>query len=83
MRHSAAARPGPRARVIRSVTDRPGHDFRYGIDPSLSETALARTAPYALAASLARTIGGYLANRTWWQQVCAERYAGQTLRPAA
>jgi dTDP-glucose 4,6-dehydratase (EC 4.2.1.46) len=31
---------GPRTRLIRFVTDRPGHDFRYEIDPTTSESAL-------------------------------------------
>ena len=33
-------RAGPRERLIRFVTDRPGHDFRYEIDPSRCEQAL-------------------------------------------
>ena len=37
---------GPRERLIRFVTDRPGHDFRYEIDPSRSEAALGWTAPH-------------------------------------
>jgi dTDP-glucose 4,6-dehydratase len=32
---------GPRERLIRFVTDRPGHDFRYEIDPARAEAALA------------------------------------------
>ena len=31
---------GPRERLIRFVTDRPGHDFRYEIDPARTEAAL-------------------------------------------
>src|SRR5579872_703888 len=31
---------GPRTRLIKFVTDRPGHDFRYEIDPSRTEAAL-------------------------------------------
>ncbi len=37
---------GPRERLIRFVTDRPGHDFRYEIDPSRAEAALGWQAPH-------------------------------------
>ena len=74
---------GPRERLIHFVTDRPGHDFRYEIDPSRTETALGWTAPHDFEAGLARTIDWYLANRDWWQAVRAGRYAGQRLGTAA
>ena len=31
---------GPRERLITYVADRPGHDFRYEIDPAAAEAAL-------------------------------------------
>ena len=70
---------GPRARLIHFVTDRPGHDFRYEIDPARTEAALGWTAPHDFEAGLARTIDWYLANRAWWEGVRAGRYAGQRL----
>ena len=70
---------GFRHRLIRFVTDRPGHDFRYEIDPSRTESALNWTAPHDFETGLARTIEWYLANRTWWEGVRAQRYAGQRL----
>ncbi|MBW4092100.1 MAG: dTDP-glucose 4,6-dehydratase [Proteobacteria bacterium] len=70
---------GPRARLIHFVTDRPGHDFRYEIDPSRTEAALGWTAPHDFETGLARTIDWYLANRAWWEGVRAGRYAGQRL----
>jgi dTDP-glucose 4,6-dehydratase len=70
---------GPRERLIRFVADRPGHDFRYEIDPSRSEAALDWRAPHDFAAGLDRTIDWYLANRTWWEGVRARRYAGHRL----
>jgi len=73
---------GPRERLIRFVTDRPGHDFRYEIDPTRSEAALDWTAPHDFAAGLAKTVGWYIANRTWWQEVRAGRYAGERLGAA-
>lgn len=70
---------GPRERLIRFVTDRPGHDFRYEIDPSRTEAALSWRAPHDFESGLARTIDWYLANKPWWQGVRAGRYAGERL----
>jgi len=84
--HLDAVRPDPagkRERLIRFVTDRPGHDFRYEIDPTRTEAALDWKAPHDFEAGLARTIDWYLANTAWWQGVRAARYAGQRLGTAA
>ncbi len=74
---------GPRERLIQFVTDRPGHDFRYEIDPSRTEAALAWRAPHDFEAGLARTVDWYLAHRPWWEGVRAGRYSGQRLGVAA
>jgi dTDP-glucose 4,6-dehydratase len=74
---------GPHERLIRFVTDRPGHDFRYEINPSRTEAVLAWTAPHDFEQGLARTVDWYLDNRDWWQAVRARRYAGQRLGTAA
>jgi dTDP-glucose 4,6-dehydratase len=74
---------GARERLIRYVTDRPGHDFRYEIDPSRTEAALNWKAPHDFETGIARTIDWYLANRPWWEAVRAARYAGQRLGTAA
>ena len=66
---------GPRERLIRFVTDRPGHDFRYEIDPSAAEAALGWKAPHDFETGLARTIDWSLANRAWWEGVRAARAA--------
>jgi dTDP-glucose 4,6-dehydratase len=70
---------GPRERLIHFVVDRPGHDFRYEIDPSRAEAALGWAAPHDFEAGLARTIDWYLAHRDWWQPLRDARYAGQRL----
>jgi dTDP-glucose 4,6-dehydratase len=70
---------GPRARLIRFVGDRPGHDFRYEIDPSRSEAALSWRAPHDFETGLEKTIDWYLAHSDWWQPIRAARYAGQRL----
>jgi dTDP-glucose 4,6-dehydratase len=74
---------GPRERLIQFVLDRPGHDFRYEIDPSKAEAALGWTAPHDFETGLARTIDWYLAHRDWWQALRAGHYAGQRLGTAA
>ena len=74
---------GSRERLIRFVDDRPGHDFRYEIDPSATEAALGWTAPHGFEAGLARTVDWYLANRLWWEAIRAARYGGQRLGAAA
>ncbi len=70
---------GPRSRLITFVTDRPGHDFRYEIDPSNAERALCWTAPHNFETGLGKTIDWYLANRAWWEPIRSARYAGERL----
>ena len=74
---------GPRERLIGYVTDRPGHDFRYEIDPSHSEAALDWRAPHDFETGLARTVDWYLENAAWWRRIRDARYAGQRLGHAA
>ena len=74
---------GPRARLIRFVPDRPGHDFRYEIDPAATEAALGWRAPHDFETGLARTIDWYLAHRSWWEGVRAARYSGERLGKGA
>jgi len=70
---------GPRARLISFVGDRPGHDFRYEIDPSASQSALGWTAAHDFDAGLRRTVRWYLDHRAWWEALRAKRYAGERL----
>lgn len=74
---------GPHARLIRFVADRPGHDFRYEIDPSPAEAALSWRARHDLTDGLRRTLAWYLAHRTWWQELRTTRYRGERLGTAA
>jgi dTDP-glucose 4,6-dehydratase len=55
----------PHARLIEYVTDRPGHDARYAIDPSRIEHELSWRPRYGLEQGLAATIDWYIANREW------------------
>jgi dTDP-glucose 4,6-dehydratase len=70
---------GPRERLITFVKDRPGHDFRYAMDPSGAERALGWTARHDFETGLEQTIAWYLANESWWRPIRDRRYAGQRL----
>ena len=54
--------------LIRHVQDRPGHDFRYSIDPSKLE-GLGWTRTVGFEAGLAATIKWYTENRPWWEAI--------------
>jgi dTDP-glucose 4,6-dehydratase len=77
------SRNGARERLITFVPDRPGHDWRYEIDPSASEAALSWTARHDFEQGLSATIDWYLAHRPWWERIRAGRYDGQRLGAAA
>ncbi|CUW48701.1 dTDP-glucose 4,6-dehydratase [Novacetimonas hansenii] len=70
---------GPHARLIHHVQDRPGHDFRYAIDPSHAENMLGWRARHSFEQGLRKTIQWYLDNAAWWRGLRAQRYAGQRL----
>ncbi len=61
------------------VTDRPGHDFRYAIDPSKLEGELGWRAAETFETGIARTVEWYLANESWWMPLRLRRYAGERL----
>ncbi|WP_207540466.1 dTDP-glucose 4,6-dehydratase, partial [Sabulicella rubraurantiaca] len=70
---------GPRERLITFVKDRPGHDFRYAMDPSGAEAALDWKARYDFESGLEHTIRWYLDNEAWWRPIREKAYAGQRL----
>ncbi len=74
---------GPRERLIRFVTDRPGHDWRYEIDASHAERALDWRARHDFEQGIRRTVQWYVDNRAWWEAIRARRYGGQRLGTAA
>lgn len=69
---------GKYADLIEFVTDRPGHDRRYAIDPSKIEHELGWGQAESFETGLARTIDWYLANETWWRPL-RDQYVGQRL----
>ena len=54
------------AEQIAFVTDRPGHDRRYAIDPSKIENELGWRAEETFASGLKKTVRWYLENEWWW-----------------
>ena len=67
-----------RARIAH-VTDRPGHDQRYAIDPSRIEAELGWRPSLSFEDGLARTVDWYLANGAWWRPIREGRYRGERL----
>ena len=62
-------RPGdaPHDKLITFVTDRPGHDKRYAIDPSRIRDELGWRPSVTWEEGLAKTVDWYLANEDWWR----------------
>jgi dTDP-glucose 4,6-dehydratase len=63
------ARAGDRQRLIKFVTDRPGHDKRYAIDPSKLEKTLGWRAKETFETGLEKTVRWFLNNRSWWEHI--------------
>lgn len=60
--------------LIRFVTDRPGHDMRYAIDPTKLETELGWKPQYTFDTGIQQTIQWYLENREWWEHIISGEY---------
>ena len=72
----------PHARLITFVTDRPGHDARYAIDPRLIRTELGWRPSVTLQEGLRKTVRWYLDNAAWWQPLLERQGVGQRLGTA-
>jgi dTDP-glucose 4,6-dehydratase len=59
----------PHARLITPVTDRPGHDRRYAIDPARIQGELGWAPRHSFEQALERTVDWYLDHLDWCQQV--------------
>jgi dTDP-glucose 4,6-dehydratase len=62
------------ATQITHVTDRPGHDRRYAIDPTKLAGELGWRPAEAFEGGLAKTVDWYLANETWVADVTSGAY---------
>lgn len=72
----------PHADLITFVTDRPGHDRRYAIDPTRIRTELGWRPSVTVEEGLRRTVEWYLDHRDWWQPLLAREGVGQRLGQA-
>ncbi len=61
------------------VTDRPGHDFRYAIDPTKIQSELRWTPSHTFESGLRRTIQWYVDNRHWCEVVTNHSYQRERL----
>ena len=60
--------------LISFVTDRPGHDMRYAIDPKKIHRELGWLPKTSFEQGVKTTIRWYLDNREWWQSILAGDY---------
>ncbi len=70
---------GSRRGLIRFVADRPGHDFRYAIDPAKAERDLGWRPRNEFAADMEATVRWYLDSEAWWKPIAAASYDGRRL----
>jgi len=69
----------PHDRLISFVTDRPGHDLRYAIDPSRMRGELGWRPSVTLEEGLRRTVRWYLDNEDWWRALQGRDGVGERL----
>lgn len=69
----------PYANQISFVSDRPGHDLRYAIDPTRIVTELGWHPSVTLVEGLEKTVRWYLDNETWWRTLQARDGVGVRL----
>ena len=60
--------------LIRHVTDRPGHDRRYAIDPSKIHRELGWLPKTTFDEGIQKTVRWYLDNRQWWEEILSGEY---------
>ncbi|MES2913674.1 MAG: dTDP-glucose 4,6-dehydratase [Pseudomonadota bacterium] len=74
-----APKPTPYADQITFVTDRPGHDARYAIDPTRIRDELGWRPSVTVEEGLRRTVRWYLDNQAWWQPLLNRQGVGERL----
>ncbi|WP_068783738.1 dTDP-glucose 4,6-dehydratase [Paenibacillus phocaensis] len=60
--------------LIKHVQDRPGHDRRYGIDPTKTMTELGWKPKHTFETGIKETIRWYLDNKEWWTRIQTGAY---------
>ncbi|WP_424990474.1 dTDP-glucose 4,6-dehydratase [Fluviibacterium sp. S390] len=74
---------GSYADQITFVTDRPGHDARYAIDPTRIRTELGWRPSVTVEEGLAQTVQWYLDNEAWWRALQTREGVGERLGKTA
>ena len=69
----------PHDRLITFVTDRPGHDRRYAIDPDRIRNELGWRPSVTVEEGLRRTVEWYLKNEAWWRPLLERQGVGERL----
>lgn len=70
---------GSYADLITFVTDRPGHDLRYAIDPSRIGAELGWRPSVSVEEGLEKTVQWYLDNEAWWRALQNRKGVGERL----
>lgn len=65
--------------LIEFVSDRPGHDARYAIDPSRIRKELGWSPSITVEEGLEKTVQWYLENEDWWRPLLERSGVGQRL----
>lgn len=60
--------------LISYVTDRPGHDMRYAINPAKIESELGWKSSYNFEQGIKVTVKWYLDNKKWWEGIISGEY---------
>ena len=60
--------------LIKYVTDRPGHDMRYAIDPTKIHNELGWEPATPFDEGIKKTIEWYLDNKKWWENIISGEY---------
>jgi dTDP-glucose 4,6-dehydratase len=74
-----APKATPYADQITFVTDRPGHDARYAIDPTRIRDELGWRPSVTVEEGLRRTVRWYLDNEAWWRPLLNRHGVGERL----
>ena len=74
---ATAAMAGDSESLITYVTDRPGHDRRYAIDPEKARSELNYEPKESFESGISKTIDWYLTNNTWWESVLDGSYRAE------
>ncbi|NHB75737.1 dTDP-glucose 4,6-dehydratase [Rhodobacter calidifons] len=74
-----APKATPYADQITFVTDRPGHDARYAIDPTRIREELGWRPSVTVEEGLRRTVRWYLDNEAWWRPLLNRQGVGERL----